>query len=326
MKQNHDDFPTKKYSKDIEYLPEYKLKPYLKKWQKDDIFVNKTGHSCVVDEDKIYLFGNDTNRNEILIFDTFLNTVSNPNPQQKPKGRIATSMVLYEGWIYLFGGFSHLDVLNDCWRYNIKYNFFEEVNQKGDIPPKRSNHAMIVIDHQIILYGGLDISDPLNDTCIFDIQSNTWKSLNLKVFPPPRRSHSYFKYNNMFYIFGGGCENFAFNDLWQFHDEVWKEILTDNTPSPRLFSIGISYKNALYIYGGRYKKNKNNELWRLDLETLKWELLCNGLNPITGHQGGLIKNQFYIVGDDGIISFNLLNFQKIKNITSFQDVLINTIK
>lgn len=85
------------------------------------------------------------------------------------------SMVQY----CVFGGLDTIDnrPANDLWCFLPDNGIWKRLDQKGDIPSRRSGHHMFfdAASEHIVLFGGEDVEgDGLNDVYVFDLKTSKW--------------------------------------------------------------------------------------------------------------------------------------------------------
>lgn len=81
-------------------------------------------------------FSADTYSNIIWQFNLDLNTWKHLDMRTSllPITRYGSSMGLYKGLIYVYGGSTHLGPTAELWTYNITTNIWKELNPQGDRP------------------------------------------------------------------------------------------------------------------------------------------------------------------------------------------------
>src|SRR4051812_23545602 len=97
-----------------------------------------------------------------------------------PNRRYHTSIV-YNDFLYVFGGTDGENVLNDLFTINLDtLNTLEYKRIHCKLkPPARFSHTWTQLDNTFILYGGFSKGKmlPLNDIWIFTPLSNTWRQI-----------------------------------------------------------------------------------------------------------------------------------------------------
>jgi hypothetical protein len=304
----------------------------------------RAGHCICTVGDSLYVFGGDDLKNTDM---WRFNMLSSRwvELSSGPSRRIAATLTYYNNCLYIFGGWTGDDVIDDLWEYNIAEDSYLQLTSHGG-PPARSNHSTVVIDGSLVVFGGLDYNELLNDVCIYQISKKEWMGVimtgDVTTRPLPSRCHAAFVHEKSMYVFGGGCETFALSDLWKFSLKTrsWTKIECQHSifhPSPRLFCVGGTLDGYAYIYGGRFKKDKKKDLWELNLSNFQWKEIVvedNNAPPVlSGHQGAMLGKSLCIFGgDDGTGKLNNLWVLKVgdviairkfwQNRGNFQDVLI----
>ncbi|KAL6048560.1 Attractin-like protein 1 [Balamuthia mandrillaris] len=173
------------------------------------------GHSAVVYENSMYIFGgydkDGLECNDLYAFN--FATITWRKLKTKgiwPKDRYLHSAVVYQGSMYLFGGYK-------CFNELIEYRFGTEtwslVNTKGPIPRPRWGHTAVVYNGRMYIFGGRDAVGTLDDFYDFCFETSTWRRLNNGGITD-RAFHSAAVHDGNMYIFGGrNVFHFSFNEL-----------------------------------------------------------------------------------------------------------------
>eukprot|EP01054_Gregarina_sp_Poly1_P007446 Gregarina_sp_Poly_1__7445@NODE_413_length_8753_cov_95_009440_g329_i1_p2_GENE_NODE_413_length_8753_cov_95_009440_g329_i1NODE_413_length_8753_cov_95_009440_g329_i1_p2_ORF_typecomplete_len645_score76_31Kelch_4/PF13418_6/0_0012Kelch_4/PF13418_6/1_8e09Kelch_4/PF13418_6/4_1e07Kelch_4/PF13418_6/1_8e07Kelch_4/PF13418_6/5_8e11Kelch_4/PF13418_6/1_6e02Kelch_6/PF13964_6/0_00011Kelch_6/PF13964_6/1_6e08Kelch_6/PF13964_6/1_1e07Kelch_6/PF13964_6/6e08Kelch_6/PF13964_6/2_1e07Kelch_6/PF13964_6/1_3e03Kelch_3/PF1341 len=107
------------------------------------------------------------------------------NTQSVPFARHWHVSAVWNGYLYVHGGYGFSGVLGQLWRFHLVNHQWEHVKAKGRAPAPRCRHSGSVINqNRWILLGGKDaLGSYFNDIFIFDFESNTWKEIQL-LSPP----------------------------------------------------------------------------------------------------------------------------------------------
>ena len=182
----------------------------------------RDGHTAVVINDKMYIFGGyeeimERFSNDIYVLD--LKTYVWKYQQAggtPPSWRDFHSAIGLDNKMFVFGGRSDLS---------------------------GPNHSQQEIYCNVIMY--------------FDVSTNTWVKPETSGTPPKgRRSHSSFVYNNEIYIFGGynGVDRLHFNDLFKYDpkESLWSKIEAKgrHKPCARRRQCCCVVGSRLYLFGG----------------------------------------------------------------------------
>jgi len=130
--------------------------------------------------------------------------------------------------------------------------YWSRPETQGDQPPPCCGHTATLVDSKIIIFGGGQGTVYYDSTYIFDTIRRSWfcptfphsqsTSQNITpqpqqspLHPAPRRGHTSVLYNGKIYVFGGGNDLTAFNDLWTL--DVSQEDLTSQAVCSSWFCI-----------------------------------------------------------------------------------------
>eukprot|EP01095_Lingulamoeba_sp_RSL-Kostka_P001117 TRINITY_DN1159_c1_g1_i2.p1 TRINITY_DN1159_c1_g1~~TRINITY_DN1159_c1_g1_i2.p1 ORF type:complete len:645 (-),score=189.55 TRINITY_DN1159_c1_g1_i2:105-2039(-) len=242
-------------------------------------YVNHTpekrhSHTSVIMNDKLFIFGGigsaSRNSSQPLMMNSlyyydfiekkwcvlFKNDESN---EDIPCPRWGHSAVVYEGKMYIFGGYSNQHYLNDLWVYDPESNQWELVVPTGKKPNPRHFHAAVTYKDSMYIISGFGLSANHEDIFRYNFVSNEWTCFDNKT--PPRRGHSAIIHENCVYIFGGKNEKQRFSSLleYNFDTKTWADIQTTNSPSNRYFHSCVKWKdNTMIIFAGLGKTNYND--------------------------------------------------------------------
>lgn len=98
-------------------------------------------------------------------------------PNEIPTARVGARMVLInEKTLLLHNGHdTDNEKLQDMWKYDLTTNVWQQVEQKGDVPPGRSGHTLVKYKDVLFLYGGiLEITKESEDMYAYHIPLQQW--------------------------------------------------------------------------------------------------------------------------------------------------------
>jgi len=130
--------------------------------------------------------------------------------------RVAESM-------YIFGGNTENDSLNNLWEYALDTRTWTQVvNTTGSGPSPRVSHPLVPFGNRLVVFGGCDphVANMASsfDSALhcFDLQGRCWSCLAIGgVLPRARSSHAAIPCRGGFLIFGGrGLSNEHLNDTF----------------------------------------------------------------------------------------------------------------
>lgn len=150
---------------------------------------------------------------------------------QVPSPRTDHTAVLYEGSMYVFGGYDGKARYNDLYKFklrNKKYSW-KKIEAEGTVPLNRFGHSSVVCRDFMFVIGGWNGHDTMDDVYQYSFLSNLWFEIRrIKgVRPKPRYRHSAIALKHEIIIFGGvDTSQQRFNDLFKFNVDLrrWEEV------------------------------------------------------------------------------------------------------
>ncbi|EGC34241.1 hypothetical protein DICPUDRAFT_80019 [Dictyostelium purpureum] len=220
----------------------------------------KTEHSAVVYKNSMYIFGGYSgvtgNYSDTTILKLNLDTLEGESINgtgQKPMGRSAHSAVVYDCYMYIFGGWDGTESNNTFYRLNLDTHIWEIVPAKGNPPPCIRSHSAVVHNNHLYIIGGYGPDGHTEFPYSYDLLNNEWiPMVDNKDGPCSRSRLRTVVYGDSLWCLGGWNRSNYYNDLWKFdlNTREWCKIKS----SFDLSGIGqysvVSYKNQLYFYGG----------------------------------------------------------------------------
>ena len=270
--------------------------------------VARSGHSCVVYENAMYLFGGlgEHRHNDLWKFDFETHSwteIPGKDPSKLPSKRCKHSACVYEKTMYVFGGWDSSGKLNDMYRYIFGRNEWEVI-PCSNAPRARSAHSVAVYQHHMYLFGGIG-DNKFNDMHRFSFKTQRWSAVQQRN-PPPRRS-SYggvHVFNDRLYIVCGlGCGKFNDCHAFDFRSSEWREIKCENdareTPAKRGRHTCVLAGENLYMFGGYVGIRRSDELFILSLRTNQWQQIKSDSTTPTargGHSAVLYNGFMWLFG------------------------------
>jgi len=82
-----------------------------------------------------------------------------------PSERTDHSAVLYEGQMYIFGGYDGKTRFSDLYKCNLRKATFKWKRIAGDgtLPLNRFGHTAVIYEHSMFIFGGWNGHDTLDD-------------------------------------------------------------------------------------------------------------------------------------------------------------------
>lgn len=255
-----------------------------------------------------------------------------------PAPRLSTSISRYQNFLYMFGGYSNIQNLNDL--YQLDLNTYKwRLILANDSPPSRDCHTSVIYQNYLIIYGGG--TPTFNDVFFFDLLTEKWTKKDIQN-SPYLHDHCSFVFRDEMYVFGGidrvnvSDKMFSLN-LKEFY---WREITLPTNIKPRCKFSCVQEKDIVYFIAGKTKEGDYvNDILCLNMSTNQWknwnfqEFIPRCNNSCSIQNGKIItfggwdgsnrlKRLEIIDFNKQRLIFNMLNQSLTKNI--FVDIQINT--
>ncbi|XP_063958403.1 kelch domain-containing protein 3-like [Lytechinus pictus] len=238
------------------------------------------GHSVVVYNDKVYLWGgrNDTSGadNKLYSFDTKTSRWTLETPTgQLPDATDGHSACIIGHRMYVFGGF--IDLLQSYSNLTYALDFRDMkwtlLQPRRYVPHWRDFHTATPVNDQIFVFGGRsDRSGPwytgqefyCNELKVFDIKNCDWTSPKATGTPPiGRRSHSTVLHDNHLCVFAGFNHTIDthFNDVHKLDlsSFEWKKVhCRGKVPCKRRRQCCVMHGDRMIMFGGTSPREKAN--------------------------------------------------------------------
>ncbi|XP_077584872.1 leucine-zipper-like transcriptional regulator 1 homolog isoform X1 [Stigmatopora nigra] len=247
-------------------------------------------HACCSSDGNIYILAG---RNNSTLGDFWsYSVVRNQWTQLSCVGETAPeeveehSMVVYKGFIYVFGGTldsGYASLRCPLWVYDIaKRNWMEcptkVISSQTPMPTNRKSHSAVVIGSSMLIYGGfIDIKGSSQEFWSLDLDTMVWSLLTdihqRSLSPGPRHSHSGMVYQSCMYLFGGLQGLKEQRDFWKWNPAsyTWSSLKTKFGPSKLIGHSAVAYKESMLLFGGGESlNNPMGSLWKYDFSTHTW--------------------------------------------------------
>ena len=150
--------------------------------------------------------------------------------------------MVYDDYMYIFGGEGKSSMLNDIYRLNLKGDIhqWEEIITGGLTPPPRASHTATIMGDSMYIFGG---SDTHND---YFLDINLFQNIQYHCNYDGEDEWSDSLCTN------GHPKNKIFDDLWEFSFKTftWHNyVRTNSWPPPCSGHIVLPYNN------GKFKTN-----------------------------------------------------------------------
>jgi hypothetical protein len=125
----------------------------------------------------------------------------------KARERYHHSAVVYGRSMFIFGGRSDNDALEDLLEYHFDARSWSLLTTTGTPPSKRWGHSAAVIGDRMFVFGGCDGSSCFGDLYEYEFGTRRWGLVDVPHCPSPRYFHMMCVDGEKMYIVGG-------KDLW----------------------------------------------------------------------------------------------------------------
>ncbi|XP_061188835.1 uncharacterized protein LOC133197011 [Saccostrea echinata] len=280
-------------------------------------------HSAVVHEESMFVFGgytgdihsnsNLTNKNDLFEYRFAKGQwVEWKYEGRKPVARAAHGAAVYDWKLWIFAGYDGNTRLNDMWTVplNGEQRQWQEVEQRGNIPPTCCNFALAVARDSMFVFSGQSGAKITNHLFQFNFKENEWTKISTEhilrgALPPPekRYGHTMVAFDRHLYVFGGATGQTLPNELHSFDldSQTWsitEPAPNSQIPAGRLFHAAAVVDDAMYVFGGTVDNIvRSGEMYRFQFSRYP---------KCTLHEdfGKLLESQqfcdlHFIVGKDG---------------------------
>lgn len=233
-------------------------------------------HTCCNYNNCTYIFGGYSNyayQNSVWEFDhdkrKWTKVITTGN--ERPPERISHTSVIYEGKMYIFGGYSDTLICNEVFQLDLKTKEWKKVSTEhpfGNDDIYYHNSALYL--DSMIVFGGIHSNQPTNNLYSFNFKNLKWIKLPNKsnfIIPNPRFKHQIFIFKDNLYIIGGQNFTQIFKDIYcyNFKTERWKMIVTNGIQQPISFLTSpIIRKDSAFLFGNDtklYEFNITKNIW-----------------------------------------------------------------
>jgi len=185
------------------------------------------GHTAVVHEDRMYVFGgcdgwNYFNDCYVFDFERYLWTAVRISGTA-PGARSAPATVVHPGRnaMYVFGGYDGARSLNDLFCLDLGTHEWEHMQTNGTPPSPRGGHTAVVFGDSMYAFGGKSGRSPFNDLCGFNFETRLWSPMPMDPSAPAARcAHVCVVQGRSLFVFGGYDGRRYFDDCFEFRFEA----------------------------------------------------------------------------------------------------------
>lgn len=264
----------------------------------------RSGHSMVVINDKVYLYGGETvseNSSDTVVreglcldlyrfmeeSDEWIQITPNNSP---PKARKNHGAAAYGEKMFIFFGVGDQGYpLGDIWAYDVVKNQWEEVITQGTKQPTPTGGLSVVAANgRFYPFGGKDrYGNVYSDLWSLDLRSNTWNQEPSHTLPS--QGHTAVANDATMYVYGGDNGQLVHNHLlsYDFATKVWKTVSTGgDVPAGRTTHIATLDANKIRISGGRGQTEELGDTWEYDIVSNQWVRKADG--PVQSRSAAVV--------------------------------------
>eukprot|EP00996_Jenningsia_fusiforme_P006058 NODE_722_length_1952_cov_22.065160_g668_i0.p1 GENE.NODE_722_length_1952_cov_22.065160_g668_i0~~NODE_722_length_1952_cov_22.065160_g668_i0.p1 ORF type:complete len:587 (-),score=94.85 NODE_722_length_1952_cov_22.065160_g668_i0:86-1846(-) len=259
-------------------------------------------HSAVAHDGKMFVFGgfskvSEPGRclNDLWEYDPCTRTWTEWVMPVRVKPRVGHIAAVFDGAMFIFGGYDGNVTLNDVIAFNFEKREFSDPWCWGSLPHSVMQHQGVVVNDHWYIFGGRGAFG----TCRirechlwyrYSFTTMEWTRAPERsgILPPRRYGHTMVSHRRHIYLHGGSTIDTPhatyLNDTWRYsiEDEWWQQVETSGVPvPPRCCHVSWIAKRTDFQPGdeimvvtfGRYKRNRaliNDVAYVLDLSTFEW--------------------------------------------------------
>jgi len=268
-----------------------------------EMYTPRYSHCTVELDGSVYVFGGDTGNfytdvkllNDLYVFDAGRKLWRRLKPQDNsphvPPPRCGHTLVPYNGRLFLFGGSSVDEALNDLWVFDPSLCTWEELSPSGLPPSTRLFHTAVVHDDSMYVFGG---SDGDNEIWRLSFTNLAWQKVPIASDPMDsntgrpscRWMHTATAWEDSMYVYGGEVCGRSSDELWQwsFLTNRWAKLeapeVKGNPPCGRSFHASATLKRKWLIHAGRNDTmGKLGDAYEYHFEKKEWKSVTTMLAP-----------------------------------------------
>ena len=241
----------------------------------------RKGHAMAVVDDRLFVFGGEraaSALNDVWSYsrggDEWMFHGVASIPSGSPEPRQQTSMVEYNGKLYVFGGKApgFGDVFSDLWEFDPEHNEWCDLTSRysvlGQPEMARYGHTAVRHDNKMYVFAGHTGSDlSAIDMLVLDLDTLVWSTVTPRqqageALPLRRMAHTAVIDGDVIYVFGGyeGAPEYnEFGDVWAYEiseNKWWRMVqrivMPVYTATPTAYEVaGAVVDGHALVYGGR---------------------------------------------------------------------------
>ena len=177
------------------------------------------------------------------------------SPAVSPSARAAhaTAYDPVSGKVVIFGGYDHVDYLDETWTFD-GATWTRETPPSSPPPRASASLAYDAVTQRLVLFGGYDGIGYLGDTWLWDGATSTWIDVSTAVAPPAMTGPMGFEdpLSGHAVLFGGYNGQFYQNRTWMFQGDGWMELSPQTVPGARAAAVAAldPFTRRVVMFGG----------------------------------------------------------------------------
>jgi leucine-zipper-like transcriptional regulator 1 len=227
-----------------------------------------------------------------------------PNAQWSP--RFGHSVVVFDGKLWLLGGYTNNHDINDVWNSTdgITWQLVTSAAQWSG----RSDFAALTFNGKMWVLGGRQLPNTVYNDVWYSSDGAQWQKVTDAIPWPARCYHAAVVYDSKMWIMGGGANSKAtsiMNDVWSSPDGVnWLQPAQHAAWEPRWGHRTVVYDNKMWLFGGDDSINfgldsttRKNDMW-YSTDGVNWDQAF-ATSPCAGrwgHSVAVLGQKIYIMG------------------------------
>jgi len=223
----------------------------------------------------------------------------------KPGERSGASSVIYQGSLYVFGGYGGSGRLDDIYRFDFASHCWTRLDMWGSVPVGRENNGAAVHGDKMYLFGGYSGFTWLNDFLSFNFETNTWQAVpsgHKGAVPSTRFGYVSSVHGDFMYIFGGYDGSAWLNDMFDFDFErgLWSATQVQGfIPSGRSCPSWATHNGSVYLFGGYDGVHRMNDFYQFRMVSRTWSSVRSAgqiPSPRYFHASVVYGNSLFLFG------------------------------
>jgi len=171
---------------------------------------------------------------------------------EAPAQRTSHASVIKSGKMYVFGGFSGENYLNDLWEFDLVTETWKDISEEctGQRPAPRSRFCAAVHGDHMYILGGWNKVGYFEDLHQYSFSQKTWTQISHRWGIPSTSQYSFSIHKNLLYVFGGYCakRKECVNDLmvYRLPEEQDEDDLIEERPKKKIRDAVVQQRRKTF--------------------------------------------------------------------------------